>query len=93
MKSGIVNTAASGVVPVIAGVVSGCGCEMPLLASILYFIGLGTFAVSNVMLFVSKYNSIILYFLVFINLAVIYYQLGKIPNVLVPSFKLDRVNK
>ncbi|MGC8776491.1 MAG: hypothetical protein ACP5P2_00895 [Candidatus Micrarchaeia archaeon] len=54
-----------------------CGCQAPLLMAILYLIGLNVVEATWFMSVIANYNNYILILFLLINLALLYYYLGK----------------
>ncbi len=80
-KSAIPSSAISVAMPSVGGLVASCGCETPILGSILYPLGLNFMVVGNVISFISRYNFALLGGFIMINLIMIFYQLGKVPQI------------
>jgi hypothetical protein len=55
--------------------VAGCSCNLPLLAPIMYFIGLNSLEVSGVISFLAAYQQTIIDIIVVIDALSIYYYL------------------
>jgi len=53
-----------------------CGCQAPLLVTLLYFIGLNAVEASYLYSFLASYNAFILLAFIIINILLIYYYLG-----------------
>lgn len=66
-------------VPSISGIVAGCGCAFPLLESVLLFFGVNALEAAGIVSLISSYQSWIMLALVLLNVAMMYYYLGKIP--------------
>ena len=64
--------------PSVGGVVAGCACAFPLLASILLFIGVNTFEAAGVVSLVGGYQLWIDIAMILVNIAMIYYYLGRL---------------
>ena len=82
-KSSIPNGAISVAMPSVGGLVASCGCETPILGSILYPLGLNFIAVGNVISFISRYNFTLLGIFIAINMMLIFYQSGKMPKTII----------
>lgn len=54
-----------------------CGCQASILLTLLYFIGLNTIEVTWLYSALSSYNLYILFAFILVNLALLYYYLGK----------------
>jgi hypothetical protein len=67
------------VIPSLGGLVASCGCAFPLLESIFLFFGVNTFEAVGIVSVINSYQLWILGAMIFINLATIYYYLGKVP--------------
>ncbi len=65
----------------LTGLVIGCSCYAPILASVMYAIGFGTLAVSDAISFVGDYQNWLLVLFIALNLIFIYYQLGRITRI------------
>ena len=76
------------IIPSLSGLVASCGCAFPLLESIFLFFGVNTFEAVGVVSVINSYQLWILCALILVNLATIYYYLGKIP--MGPSKKRGR---
>ncbi|VVB76814.1 Uncharacterised protein [uncultured archaeon] len=61
--------------------VAGCGCYAPVLSSILYIIGFGSFQVSGAIALMGNYQVEFIALLIIINLAFIYYQTSRITRI------------
>lgn len=55
--------------------VAGCSCNLPLLAPVMYFIGLNSLEVSGVISFLAAYQQTIIEVIVLINVLSVYYYL------------------
>ena len=53
-----------------------CGCESPIIAPMLYLIGLNALEVSSLISYIASYQTYLLSFLFLLNLLFIYYSLG-----------------
>ena len=82
-KSAIPSSAISVAMPSVGGLVASCGCETPILGSILYPLGLNFIAVGNVISFISRYNFTLLGIFIAINIMLIFYQSGKMPKTII----------
>ncbi len=67
------------IIPSLGGLVASCGCAFPLLESIFLFFGVNAFEAVGIVSVINSYQLWILCAMVLINLATIYYYLGKIP--------------
>ena len=63
--------------PSIGGLVAGCACAFPLIASILLFVGINTFEAAGLISSINSYQVWIMLAMVAINLGIIYYYLGR----------------
>lgn len=77
---GIEDGAASAVTTFIGGLVTSCGCSAPLLAVILYGIGVNAIGVSSAMTFIAVNQYWFLGVVVLANLVLMYYSLGKVSS-------------
>lgn len=59
----------------LGALVAGCACNLPLLAPVMYFIGLNSLEVSGVISFLAAYQQTIIEVIVVINALSIYYYL------------------
>lgn len=57
--------------------IAGCGCYAPLVSSLLYTLGMGAIQVSGVIALLGNYQEWLMFLLIIINLAFIYYQTGR----------------
>jgi hypothetical protein len=73
-ESGVVSvcTASFGVL------IAGCGCYAPIVSSLLYLFGLGAIQVSGIISLLGNYQEWLIFLMIIINLAFIYYQSGRI---------------
>lgn len=73
--------AASGIVsmlmPSLGGVIASCACTFPIIASFLLFIGVNTFEAAGIVSLIGAYQAWIMIAMIAVNLAIIYYYLGK----------------
>lgn len=67
------------IIPSLGGLVASCGCAFPLLESIFLFFGINAFDAVGIISVVNAYQLWILIAMILVNLATIYYYLGKIP--------------
>ncbi len=67
------------IIPSIGGLVASCGCAFPLLESIFLFFGVNVFEAIGIISVINSYQLWILIAMILVNLATIYYYLGKIP--------------
>lgn len=74
--------------PSLGGLVASCGCAFPLLESIFLFFGINAFEAVGIVSVINSYQIWIIAAMVLVNLATIYYYLGKIP--LAPSKKIRK---
>jgi hypothetical protein len=58
--------------------IAGCGCYAPVVSSLLYLMGMGAVQVSGVISLLGNYQEWLIFLLIIINLAFIYYQSGRI---------------
>jgi hypothetical protein len=65
--------------PSLGGLVAGCGCAFPVLESVLMFFGVDAFEAVGIVSAINSYQLWILSAMIAINLATIYYYLGRIP--------------
>ena len=72
-------------IPSLGGLVASCGCAFPLLESIFLFFGINAFEAVGIVSVINSYQIWILAAMILVNLATIYYYLGKIP--MAPSKK------
>lgn len=77
---GIEDGAVSAVTTFIGGLVTSCGCSAPLLAVILYGIGVNAIGVSSAITFIAVNQDWFLGVVVLINLVLMYYSLGKVSS-------------
>lgn len=77
-RRGIPGIAGSPVGVVVGAFVASCACNLPLVAPLLYFIGLNSLEVSGVISFLAAYQQAIVEAIVLINLVSIYYYLRQI---------------
>ena len=78
----IASATSSGAIGVLTSscgsLIAGCGCYSPILSSALYAVGFGTIQVSEVISTLADYQAWIIVIFAAVNLALIYYQLGRI---------------
>ena len=74
--SGYAGGAYSIIINLLGSLFVSCGCQAPLLATLLYFIGLNAVEVSFLYSFFASYNAFILLAFIIINILLIYYYLG-----------------
>jgi len=74
--SGYAGGAYSVIVSLLGSLFVSCGCQAPLLATLLYFIGLNAVEASYLYSFFASYNAFILLAFIIINIFLIYYYLG-----------------
>ncbi len=63
------------------GLIVGCNCYAPILASTLYALGFGTLGVSSAISFLGTYQAELLVVFIAVNLAFLYYQLGRLARI------------
>ncbi len=56
---------------------SSCGCSAPILGTLLYGIGVNSFAAANLMIVIGDNSSSLLYIILLIDLALLYFYLGR----------------
>lgn len=78
IKNGAPASFLSVAMPAAGGVIAGCSCEVPILGSILYPLGLNVFAVSGVISAIAVYGPALIAIFIVANLLSIYYLSGKI---------------
>jgi hypothetical protein len=64
----------------VGSLASSCGCSTPILSSILYTIGAGALGVSSIVVSITRYQIPILAGLIFLNIILSYYYLGKLSS-------------
>ena len=74
--SGYAGGAYSVIVSLLGGLFVSCGCQAPLLVTLLYFIGLNAVEASFLYSFFASYNAFILLAFIIINIFLTYYYLG-----------------
>ena len=74
--SGATGGILSVLLPSVGGLVVSCGCEFPILASVLLFFGINTFEAIGLISIISTYQTWIISGMVLINLALIYFYAG-----------------
>ena len=74
--SGYAGGAYSVIVSLLGSLFVSCGCQAPLLATLLYFIGLNAVEASFLYSFFASYNAFILLAFIIINIFLTYYYLG-----------------
>ncbi|MDG6914992.1 MAG: hypothetical protein JRN58_08880 [Nitrososphaerota archaeon] len=77
-RRGVPGVAGSPVGVVVGAFVASCSCNLPLLAPVMYFIGLNSLEVSGVISFLAAYQQAIVEGIVLLDLASIYYYLRQI---------------
>lgn len=77
---GIEDGAASAVTTFIGGLVTSCGCSAPILAVILYGLGVNVIGVGSALTFLSVNQDWLLGIVVIVNLLLMYYSLGKVSS-------------
>lgn len=63
------------------GIIVGCNCYAPILSSALYALGFGTLGVSSAISFLGDFSTELLVVFIVVNLAFLYYQLGRISRI------------
>jgi len=74
--SGYAGGAFSFIASLLGSLFVSCSCQAPLLATLLYFIGLNAVEVSFLYTFLASYNAFILLAFIIVNILLIYYYLG-----------------
>jgi hypothetical protein len=74
-RKSIAGMAESSIGVAVGAFVASCSCSLPLLAPVLYFIGLNAIEVSGVISFLASYQTDILGVIILINTVAIYYYL------------------
>ncbi|MDE1761700.1 MAG: hypothetical protein KGH59_02040 [Candidatus Micrarchaeota archaeon] len=64
----------------IGGVVAGCNCEVPIVASLLYLLAFNATTVSSVISFLANYQLEIFVLLIIVNVAVSAYHLSRLSS-------------
>jgi hypothetical protein len=77
-RNSIPGVAQSPIGVALVAFVASCSCNIPLLAPILYFIGLNAIEVSGVISFLASYQAAIFEVIIVVNLLSIYYYLSLI---------------
>lgn len=77
-RRAIPGIAGSPVGIVVGSFVASCACNLPLVAPILYFIGLNSLEVSGVITFLAEYQQTIVEAIVLVDLVSIYYYVRQI---------------
>lgn len=75
---GISEGTASVLTTFIGSLISSCGCSAPILAVILYSIGVNAFGVSSALSFINSNQYLLLGIVSLVNLLLIYYSVGKV---------------
>jgi hypothetical protein len=65
--------------PSMGGIVAGCACALPLLTSILLFLGINAFEALGIVTAIGIYQLWIVLAMIAINTGMIYYYLGRLP--------------
>jgi hypothetical protein len=78
IKNGAPASFLSVAMPAASGVIAGCSCEVPILGSILYPLGLNVFAVSGIISAIAVYGPALIAVFIAANLLSIYYLSGRI---------------
>lgn len=77
-RRGVPGVAGSPIGVVVGAFVASCSCNLPLLAPLMYFIGLNTLEVSGVISFLAAYQDAIVESIIVLDLVSIYYYLRQI---------------
>ncbi len=64
----------------LGGIVAGCGCQAPIIATIMYTLGLNTLSVSNVLYSVDNNQTLIFSLLILLNTFFIFYNTRQISS-------------
>lgn len=75
---GLTGAAGSPIGVAVGAFVASCSCNLPLLAPVLYFVGLNSLEVSGVISFLAAYQQAIVEAIVLVDVASIYYYLRQI---------------
>lgn len=70
--------AASVISAVLGGIIAGCNCSVPIIASILYLFALNAATVSTIIAVIGNYQIEIFGLLILFNIAVSYYHLSRL---------------
>ncbi len=76
-KGGISDGALSAATTAAGGVIASCGCQAPILGTLLYAVGFNAIAVSGVLAIVGTYQMLFFTVLIAINLLFLYYTLRR----------------
>jgi hypothetical protein len=77
-RRGVPGVAGSPLSVAVGAFVASCSCNLPLLAPLLYFIGLNSLEVSGVISFLAAYQQTIVEALILLDIASLYYYLKQI---------------
>lgn len=79
--AGAEGSALSVITSALNGLIVGCNCYAPILSSALYALGFGTLGVSSAISFLGAYQAELLLVFIAMNLAFLYYQLGRMVRI------------